>query len=609
MRLGVAALTCALMLACAARAAALGQVSYDGCVSVTGSGGDCAATGNAALDGALDVALSPDGGSLYAIGLDGNGVSVFRRASGGQIEYDGCVSNNGSGGACADLPATLVAPEDVAVSPDGASVYVANVDGVTVLDRAPGGQISFAACASDDGTGGDCANVPGTPVGHASSVAVSPDGHSVYVASSTHATVTVFGRTPGGRLVYAGCVSNDGSGGLCGAVPSNLLFGANAIAVSPDGRSVYVSALSSDAVIEFDRAEGGQITYDGCASSSGSGGICHKGGENFRAPNSLVVSPDGRVVFATTSGKPGVWSLEREASGRLTFWDCVLDVSGTPCQNPPGTPVTGAAGLAISPDGQTLYVGAAGSSTIGVFDVRVGVLTYAGCVSDDGSGGLCADAPGTAPLSGIGSLALSPDGTSLYGAAHSADSVVHLFRKTAPDTGIVGGPAEGSASRNARPTFAFASDQDGAAYECALDAGEYASCPAMATFGPLADGTHTLRVRALTGGDPDPTPAARTFAVDTTGPAARLERAPRRTIRTAKRTVAVTVAFRAAEPGVTFRCAIDRRAARACSSPATFRVGRGQHRITVVASDRLGNAGRPVSARFGVLAKKGRGRP
>jgi hypothetical protein len=124
-------------------------------------------------------------------------------------------------------------------------------------------------------------------------------------------------------------------------------------------------------------------------------------------------------------------------------------------------------------------------------------------VSDDGSGGLCADAPGT-PLNAAGSVSVGPDGGSVYTAA-SVGGLAVFDRAT------------GGQITALRPSFAFSANQAGASFECSLDGGTFATCSSPTTTPELSDGAHSIAVRAATGGDVDRTPARRAFRVDTTG--------------------------------------------------------------------------------------------
>lgn len=143
-----------------------------------------------ALDGAISVAPSADGTSVYVASSNSDAVAVFDRAANGTLMQKpgtaGCVSADGSGGACATGRA-LDAAVSVVVSPDGASVYVASFfsDAVAIFDRAANGTLTqkpgTAGCVSQDGSGGACAI--GRALDAADSVAVSADGASVYVAS------------------------------------------------------------------------------------------------------------------------------------------------------------------------------------------------------------------------------------------------------------------------------------------------------------------------------------------------------------------------------------------------------------------------------------------
>jgi DNA-binding beta-propeller fold protein YncE len=149
------------------------------------------------------------------------------------------------------------------VSPDGKHVYVSTVLSNAVaafarnkvtgaLPQLPG----TAGCISEDGTGGLCVN--GAALGRPQSIAVSKDGHNVYVASfDSNAVVTLVRDPKSGQLFelegQSGCVSDDGSGGIC--ADGRALVQASAIAVSSDGKNVYVASTQSDAVAIFARAK------------------------------------------------------------------------------------------------------------------------------------------------------------------------------------------------------------------------------------------------------------------------------------------------------------------------------------------------------------------
>ena len=86
-----------------------------------------------------------------------------------------------------------------------------------------------------------------------------------------------------------------------------------------------------------------------------------------------------------------------------------------------------------------------------------------------------------------------------------------------PETSITSAPPDLSASGDA--TFAFAADEPGSTFECALDGGSYASCSSPLTYTGLADGAHSFAVRATdAAANVDPTPASRTWTIDATAP-------------------------------------------------------------------------------------------
>jgi hypothetical protein len=97
---------------------------------------------------------------------------------------------------------------------------------------------------------------------------------------------------------------------------------------------------------------------------------------------------------------------------------------------------------------------------------------------------------------------------------------------TPPNTSFTSGVADGGWTNSSSPAFGWIGADDISLpatlrYETSLDGGAY-SAPAYATtgtFGPLAEGAHTLAVAAIDEvGNIDPTPATRSFKVDLTAP-------------------------------------------------------------------------------------------
>ncbi|HVM17141.1 MAG TPA: Ig-like domain-containing protein [Gaiellaceae bacterium] len=81
----------------------------------------------------------------------------------------------------------------------------------------------------------------------------------------------------------------------------------------------------------------------------------------------------------------------------------------------------------------------------------------------------------------------------------------------APETTIDSGPSSPTTSTSA--TFAFSSNVSGATFECSLDGAAWAACTSPHSYSGLAPGEHTFRVRAVSGGTADATPAAWTWTI------------------------------------------------------------------------------------------------
>jgi hypothetical protein len=174
-----------------------------------------------------------------------------------------------------------------------------------------------------------------------------------------------------------------------------------------------------------------------------------------------------------------------------------------------------------------------------------------------------------------------------------------------PETTIAGGPI--GTTSDPTPTFNLQSDEPNSTFECKIDAGSFSTCGTPYTTPALADGSHTLEIRATDpSGNPDQTPATRTFAVDTDSPETTITDAPKRKLKTKRKRVRVSLAFTADEDG-SFECSLDGKPFKPCTSPVTRKVRKGRHTWSVRAIDSVGNAdASPDKVRFRIKRKRSR---
>jgi DNA-binding beta-propeller fold protein YncE len=218
-----------------------------GCVSHRGGFGCSAARGMSAPE---EVLVTPDSRHVLVAGSRSNAVAVLRSGPTGLSQADGaagCISRAGDEGCAAGRE--LRGPVDLAISADGRSVYTASsiADGVAVLtrDRVTGALTQSSrrtGCISQGGSGGRCES--GEALDEVWGIAISPDGRNVYAASSK---VNMLGamardRESGGLTQLPGRFACFIRGGGFGCPEGRGLTVAVAVAVSPDGRNVYVAS-------------------------------------------------------------------------------------------------------------------------------------------------------------------------------------------------------------------------------------------------------------------------------------------------------------------------------------------------------------------------------
>ena len=154
---------------------------------------------------------------------------------------------------------------------------------------------------------------------------------------------------------------------------------------------------------------------------------------------------------------------------------------------------------------------------------------------------------------------------------------------TVVDTAVTGGPV-GLVNRR-QATFAFASAA-GTTFKCALDSLSFQPCgPGTAAYDGLADGQHTFRVYAETGGYRDSIPAVRTWTIDATPP---------ETMLTGADVSGTSAAFRFSADAEAFECRVSMNGAdaawQACLAPAELvDLADGAYHFEVRAVDAAGN--------------------
>jgi hypothetical protein len=207
------------------------------------------------------------------------------------------------------------------------------------------------------------------------------------------------------------------------------------------------------------------------------------------------------------------------------------------------------------------------------------------CRVDSGSFATCSSPHTTAQLAD-GSHTFQVRATDAAGNTDSTPaSRTFTVDGSAPQTTIDSGPAGLTSDRT--PTFGFSSSEGGSSFECKLDSGSFAACASPHTTAELADGAHTLQVRATdAAGNTDATPDSRTFTVDATPPQTTISSGPSGTTHDPT----PSYAFSSSEAGSSFQCSVDSGPFASCSSPnSAGPLADGPHSFRVRAVDPAGN--------------------
>ena len=291
-----------------------------------------------------------------------------------------------------------------------------------------------------------CTSAPGLESARA--VAITADGHNLYVGGGT--SIAVFQRdAKTGALTQLagilGCVSSSGGAG-CGHALG--LSGVAQIALSPDGRHLYAVSSISGSVTAFARDEKtGSLTQlrgaAGCVRPGGEGGCAS--GVGLAGATALVIAPDGRSLYVAGKEANAVASFSIDPVGgallQLGGKGACVRGGDDPGACLDGRALLGADALAISPDGAIVYAAAKDVDAVAVLqrDPTTGALSQqaglTGCIRLSGGLG-CATARSIAQPS---ALVIAPGGRDLYVASGSGNAISVLQRDAA--TGLMIQPA------------------------------------------------------------------------------------------------------------------------------------------------------------------------
>ena len=256
--------------------------------------------------------MSTNGAYVFTATDDGGGgngaVDVFARAADGSLSTIGCVAaTSGIETHCGSASPALAGAGSLAVSPGG-YVFVGGAQAVASfkLDQARGGLVASGCIGDAAGctSAGDLAGADDSP----SSLALSPDGSTLYVAAHLSGEVVEFG-VAGGSLVPLGCVAG-GAGAGCGT-PVSAVCAPTGVAVSGDGADVYALDGCSNALLTFARGAGGTLMYQGCLADTIAAASCAATGPGLDGPLALTITPDDSQVIVTGQARDSVATFAR----------------------------------------------------------------------------------------------------------------------------------------------------------------------------------------------------------------------------------------------------------------------------------------------------------
>src|ERR1700733_4519568 len=395
--IGLAVALVLLAAPAALAAGPLGSISQlaspNNCI---GTAPECGTTSTASLNQPSTVVVSPDGKNVYMLDSGSSSVDEFARNADGSLAElsapNDCIAVAVSG--CTSATG-INFPNAIAISPDGKNVYVVGTDSnetgnIAEFARHPAtGSLSQLASPNNCIDEHESSGTPicGTTTGHGlvtpSAVVVSPDNANVYVADRNGDAIAEFARnTVTGSLSQLGtpnnCFQESGAtADSCGVTNGRGLTGAESLAISPDGTSLYVGGDDTIAELTRNATTGalGQVASSNCiqeaADNNPQNPECIIGtGVGVQEVTSLAVSRDGQNLYSSEGNYTGaIGEFARNAAGALMQLaspnNCIEENSTGDgefqpegCGTKTGDGLGEGGALVVSPDGANVFVAA-----------------------------------------------------------------------------------------------------------------------------------------------------------------------------------------------------------------------------------------------------------
>ncbi len=297
----------------------------------------------AASDTGQDVLTSPDGERLFVAGSSLPALPGIMRPDFAAAAYD---AENGHELWAARYEGTENAPDELAalaMSPDGSRLFL------TGLTEGPGTGTDFLTVAYDGDTGEllweDRHDGPEHDSDTGNAVAVSPDGQTVFVSGMS----TYQGHNADLTTIAYDAATGEQRWVKAYDGPGHDLDTALAIDLSPDGTTLVVSGQSKG--VDTGLTDWGTVAYDAVTGEQRWATLLNGAGNGIDVPSDLVAGADGTVLVTGTSQEGDTQADWATVAYSLDtgeeLWRTRYDGAGL-------TDVPRAVGL--SPDGDAVYV-------------------------------------------------------------------------------------------------------------------------------------------------------------------------------------------------------------------------------------------------------------